>query len=108
MINAIFVKKSNNIIGFEISGHSDYAERGSDIYCASVSALVINTINSIDEFTDDDFEQFSDEEDGIMGLNLKGNPSENSRLLLNSLELGLKSIAKSCDEKYLKIEYKEV
>ena len=108
MINAIFVKKSDNIIGFEISGHSGYSDRGTDIYCASVSALVINTINSIEEFTEDDFESFADEEDGILGLNFKSNPSESSRLLVNSLELGLKYISESCEGKYLKIEYKEV
>ena len=33
-----------------VIGHSGYAEAGSDIICAGVSALVINTINSIETF----------------------------------------------------------
>ena len=32
-------KKQGNITGFVISGHSGYAEEGSDIVCSAISAL---------------------------------------------------------------------
>ena len=35
-------------LGFSSLGHAGYADAGLDIVCAGVSALVINTINSID------------------------------------------------------------
>ena len=35
-------KQSGNIIGFNVSGHSGYAEEGSDIVCAAISALAQN------------------------------------------------------------------
>ena len=38
-----------------MQGHAGYAEPGQDIVCAAVSALVINTINAIEAFTEDDF-----------------------------------------------------
>ena len=33
-------KANNQINGFEASGHTGYAEQGSDILCASVSSLI--------------------------------------------------------------------
>ena len=61
----IRIKKSDrgDIIGFHMSGHADYAEHGSDVVCAGVSALVINCINSIEEFTDTKFDLVQNEND---------------------------------------------
>ena len=39
--------------GFDMSGHAGYDDIGKDIVCAAVSVLVINTLNSIERFTDD-------------------------------------------------------
>ncbi|MFT9451595.1 ribosomal-processing cysteine protease Prp [Liquorilactobacillus ghanensis] len=39
MIKAVFFVRKKEIIGFEISGHANYAAKGSDIVCAAVSAL---------------------------------------------------------------------
>lgn len=51
---AIFYVNSENIIyGFEISGHTGYAENGYDLVCAAISTLVYNAINSLILFTDD-------------------------------------------------------
>lgn len=47
----IKVKISNNKI--EISGHANYDEYGKDIVCASVSSIVITTINAILEINSD-------------------------------------------------------
>lgn len=47
----IKVKINNNKI--EISGHANYDEYGKDIVCASVSSIVITTINAILEIDSD-------------------------------------------------------
>ncbi len=47
MIKATFYKKDDIIKGFEISGHSGYAEEGSDIICASVSSAAYMTVNTV-------------------------------------------------------------
>ncbi len=39
MTNVQILKNENNILGFVISGHSGYAEQGSDIVCSAISAL---------------------------------------------------------------------
>ena len=41
----IKVIKKNNVI--EISGHAGYDEFGKDIVCASVSSVIMTTVNSI-------------------------------------------------------------
>ena len=50
MINVQAKKENGHYKSFHINGHAMYAEAGSDIVCAAVSALVINTINSIEEW----------------------------------------------------------
>lgn len=47
----IKVKVENNKI--EVSGHAYFDEIGKDIVCASVSSIVITTINAILELTSD-------------------------------------------------------
>lgn len=39
MTNVTIFKDKSNILGFEISGHSGYAEEGSDIVCSAISTL---------------------------------------------------------------------
>ena len=52
------------ICGFKLSGHAGFAEEGSDIVCSAVSMLVINTINCIEEFTEEKFNYSADNDNG--------------------------------------------
>ena len=49
MNRAIFRTRAQRILGFEISGHSGYAEAGEDIVCAGVSSAVQLTVNAVVE-----------------------------------------------------------
>ena len=98
----IYKTDRHEYAGFDISGHAEYSESGSDIVCAAVSAIVINTINSIDRFTDDKTSCVSDEESGEI-------PSHDASLLLDSMVLGLEQIEDSNEyEPYIDIIFKEV
>ena len=44
----IFRDKSGNIAVIECSGHSGYAEEGSDIVCASVTSVIYSALNGIE------------------------------------------------------------
>lgn len=44
MTKVTMLKIGENIVGFEISGHSGYAKVGSDIVCAAISTLSYATI----------------------------------------------------------------
>ncbi len=44
----IHIKKENDKINYiKISGHSGYAEAGSDIVCASISSICVTTVNAL-------------------------------------------------------------
>lgn len=47
MIKVEIIRNNNNIKKISILGHAMYAEYGKDIVCASVSTLVISTVNNI-------------------------------------------------------------
>ena len=103
MIQVIVKKQENRITGFHIEGHSGYAGRGSDIVCAAVSALSLNCVNSVDQFTEDAFTVESDEDRGLLDFELTSVVSEQSKLLLQSLLLGIRGIEKAYGSQYVSI-----
>lgn len=89
--------KKDTLYRFRLDGHAGYAEAGADIVCAGVSTLVINTINSIEELTDEPLSMNAvDSKKGIIDctfLNRKNNQLDSkATVLLDSMILGLKSI----------------
>ncbi len=47
----VIVKRDNDIISsINVIGHAEYDEKGKDIVCASVSSMLIITVNGIIEF----------------------------------------------------------
>ena len=89
--------------GFRVEGHAGYAEAGEDIICAAVSMLVINTINSIEQFTEDVFDLKTDDGIGLIELKMISSISNESKLLLNSLLLGLQAVEENYGKRYIKI-----
>ena len=94
-------------MGFQISGHAGFARRGKDIVCSAVSALAINTINSIDKLTDAKFEADVNEL-GTIKFKFKSQSDDKSQLLVSALSLGLTELYKEYDGKYLQVYFKEV
>ena len=68
MITVTFKTNGNLICGFTVSGHSDYAQEGSDIVCAAVSSAVIMSANTITEVQHINADVT--ESDGFVNLNL--------------------------------------
>ena len=105
----IYKTGGHEYAGFDMSGHAGYEENGSDIVCAAVSAIVINAVNSIERFTDDETSCVSDEENGLIQYRFSGVPSHDASLLLDSMVLGLEQIEDSSEyEPYIDIIFKEV
>ncbi|MBE6648391.1 MAG: ribosomal-processing cysteine protease Prp [Ruminococcaceae bacterium] len=63
MIRATFFKDAETCLytGFNVKGHSGYAEAGSDIVCASVSSMVMLFVNMADSVFEIPFDFSSDE-----------------------------------------------
>ena len=108
MIRFTVWKSKDQYIGFESSGHAGFAEEGEDIVCAAVSVLVINTVNSIEEFTDDDYEVEQAQDGGFLRVRFPEVPCEKTVLLMDSLLLGLSSIEADYGNEYITLITEEV
>ena len=86
----IKVEIENNKI--EIKGHANYDDYGKDIVCASVSSIVITTINAIIEF-DPESIYYEDLNNRILIEKLKNDDITN-KLISNMIEL-LEELEKS-------------
>ena len=86
----IKVEIENNKI--EIKGHANYDDYGKDIVCASVSSIVITTINAIIEF-DPESIYYEDLNNRILIEKLKDDDIT-SKLINNMIEL-LEELEKS-------------
>ncbi len=103
MIQVIVKKQKENIIGFRVEGHSGYASHGSDIICSAVSILTINCINSVEEFSEDEFILDTNEEKGLIDFTLRTEPSKETALLLRSWEMGITQICQTYGEQYVSL-----
>ena len=80
MIKAVFYKNKSSFNGFEISGHSGYAERGQDIVCASVSALTLHTARILSEECEA-VETLYQDDNGELTVELKSNDNLTDMLI---------------------------
>ena len=109
MIQVTMIRNRNGkYIGFDCIGHAGYAEAGEDIVCAAVSVLVINTVNSLQVYTQERFSADTDEEAGRISLRLEKPAEHDAQLLIKSLALGLKGIQDQYSARYMKLNFKEV
>lgn len=92
----LYYNKQKDLCRFKLYGHAQYAEYGQDIVCAGVSMIVINTINSIESFTNEPLVTKHDADTGWLECTFpeiqKGKGSEEAKLLLKSMVLGLGSV----------------
>jgi uncharacterized protein YsxB (DUF464 family) len=93
----IKVELKDNLI--TIKGHAGYDDKGKDIVCASVSSIVITTINGIIEINPDAID-YSDLDNEIIIRKLKEDEIVNK--LLNNMILLLENLEKDYKD-YIKI-----
>lgn len=94
---------------FTCMGHANYAKFfQKDIVCAAISALVINTINSIEEIGKDPVEVRTNEDTGFIDCRFNTKISQASIVLMRSLELGLQAIEQQYGNKYFELKFEEV
>ncbi|MDR0273370.1 MAG: ribosomal-processing cysteine protease Prp [Clostridiales bacterium] len=89
MINAeIISNEAGCVVGFTVKNH------GESKVCAAVSLLTINTVNSIEKLTEDDFFCSLSEKNAFISFTLKNTDSRSPEIavLLDALVMGLKSV----------------
>ena len=80
-------------------------DHGKSEVCAAVSLMVLNTVNSIEALTDEPFSTDFYEEGGLLRFIMENPPKQKSRLLLESMLLGLRQVKDKYPEE---IEIKEI
>lgn len=103
MIKINLLRKSAQLLGFEITGHSDYAQSGQDIVCAAVSILSFTAVNTLN-FYHKKFD-FCDDKDRFY-LELKSNDITTD-VILNNFRIGIESLTENYKE-YVRLHLKEV
>lgn len=106
----IVIRKDRNGAYRQLScfGHAGFADHGKDVVCASISVLVINTINALEQLAGEVFETVVNEEDGFIRCDFTGSLQERSIFLLDALVFGLQNIQKEYGKKYLQVKFEEV
>ena len=105
---SIIKTRNGGYKGFNCIGHSGYADAGEDIVCAAISVLVINTINSLDQLAGEKFKLVTNEEEGLIDCRFEKNINEKSKLLLDSMVLGLEEIKKQYGKTFIDLTFEEV
>ena len=80
----IYKTYRDECMGFRAVGHAGMAEAGQDIVCAAASMLMINTMNSIERYTEDITSVVTDEDDGMIDFRLNKRPTHDADLLLKA------------------------
>lgn len=101
MILAKVFSSGKTIVGFELSGHSGYAEEGSDIVCACVSScayMVVNTVTEIYHINAD-----IELHDGFLKFLVPVSGAGELQKLFSGFELHLKALTEDYGS-FLKVE----
>lgn len=95
MIKVNFYKAENNLVGFEVKGHSMSAPHGEDLICAFVSSACLMAANTITEIVK--LEAIANADDGYLKLMIK-NAANSAQDILSGLKLHLSELQKDYPE----------
>ncbi|MCM1112259.1 MAG: ribosomal-processing cysteine protease Prp [Muribaculum sp.] len=92
-------------------GHAGYAKKHEpDILCAAISALVISSMNALEDLAGERITAATDEDSGFMKFDFPEDAplQEKSVFLLDALVYSLESLSRQYGRRYLQVNFKEV
>ncbi|MFL0195782.1 ribosomal-processing cysteine protease Prp [Clostridium sp. WILCCON 0269] len=108
MIEALFEKKSCNLISVELKGHAESVEQGYDLVCSAASAISQSIVIGITEVLKLNLNYSL--KNGFLSFSLKDMAEDDilkCQVLMKTMLLGLKSIEVSFGE-YISVKEMEV
>jgi len=94
MVEVTVIYRDKDIIGFEVKGHTGYAEQGGDIYCAGVSAVTGTAIVGLQVHLQKP--PYYEVEEGWLKCRLPDNLNKEdffkAQIILSTMEAGLRSL----------------
>ena len=109
MINVIVIKEKQTIKTIEATGHSGYADEGSDIVCSAISTLMEMLANGLTEVVKAQVNVVVDEKIPHLSVTLNETDIEKckqAQVLMQSTLLGIKGVAQEFS-KFIKIKEKQ-
>lgn len=107
MIKVIFfVSQSGDLLGFNITGHSELEDFGQDILCAAVSSASYLTANTITDVIGANARVYVDEF-GLMDLKIDANESYRCREILSGFKIHVLNLEEQYP-KNINVNYTEV
>ena len=97
MISAILTREGNGYSRCRVSGHSGYAEAGSDIICAAVSILICTCVNALESVCGL-VPRVTENRDGLVSFQLPRRTVEEearAQILMGALKQGLSDLAEA-------------
>jgi hypothetical protein len=91
------------IVGYRVSGHSGYAEHGSDIVCSSVSVLTQAPLLGLERHLKLKPSYSVNVDDGVLEVALNSAPNDLTQAILQTMVYGLESIVRQCPQ-YVRIQ----
>ncbi|MDO5345715.1 MAG: ribosomal-processing cysteine protease Prp [Lachnospiraceae bacterium] len=107
MISITVFEADHQYKGFLCKGHAGYAEEGYDIICSAVSVMTVNTINSLEQLTEDELKAEQAPDGGYLKLELPGKLSREADVLMKSLVLGLQTIEENYGSEFVKVQIRK-
>ena len=114
-MTTIIIRKDNENTyrGFICMGHAGYAKKrlfgkSPDILCSAISALVISTMNSLEELAGEKLAVTSNEETGFIKCDFESVLQEKSVFLMDSMVFSLENLSKEYGAQYLQVKFEEV
>ena len=92
----LFRDRDANIVKGVMSGHTDYADMGSDIVCASISSVIFMALNGIEKVLNTQFgyETGDGYLEFVLPCDLDDDKIKEINILLDSMYLFLKELEK--------------
>lgn len=109
MVRVMIFRSNHQVIGYEIKGHSGFAEAGQDIVCAAVSVLAQTGANALEKIAGVKPEIHL--KDGylqvILPKNLQESEREQAKIIFETILIGLQDVVEAYP-RYVKLKYREV
>ena len=106
MTSVTFFKRQSVFCGFEVSGHSGYADVGSDIVCAAVSAVTEYMLEYLQAYCAENAAVTVDEQSACVRV-MSHRPDDEVARHINIMHSTLSELFKQYGE-YVRIQVKEV
>ena len=107
MTNVKFSRKNGKFVGVECSGHSDYAEYGSDVVCAALSSVVQTAVLGLMQVVGINVGYEIDEEKGYLKatlpLGLNDQQAHDADVILKTAYLGASDLYEQFSD-YINVE----